>query len=400
MTTRVGSTERARSGGAGFAGADSGNRKGHGMGRKHWVIAGLAAAVLLSVGMGTAAAKPQARKLDNVTLQLKWVTQSQFAGYYAAVTNGYYKDFGLNVTLKVGGPSITPETVVASGQAQIGVDWVPSLLATRDTGTSLVSIAQMFSKSGMTEISFKSSGITSVAKMKGKKVGVWCCGNQFELFAALTKNGIDPNNKSDITIFNQPFTMTDFLSHRIAAAAAMTYNELAQVLESKNPATGKLYTLKDLNVLPMQKQGTGMLEDNLFTTQSWLNGHRDIAMRFIAASERGWIYCRDHVQQCTDIVVKNGTALPAGHQLWQMNEINKLIWPSKLGIGITDPAAFKTTAAIALKYKVIKKAASAKAYDPAIEKAALQYLKNHVKGVDVLGKSYKPISVTLQAGGK
>jgi len=123
-------------------------------------------------------------------------------------------------------------------------------------------------------------------------------------------------------------------------------------------------------------------------------------MRFIAASERGWIYCRDHVQQCTDIVVKNGTALPAGHQLWQMNEINKLIWPSKLGIGITDPAAFKTTAAIALKYKVIKKAASAKAYDPAIEKAALQYLKNHVKGVDVLGKSYKPISVTLQAGGK
>ena len=375
-------------------------RKGHGMGRKYWVIAGLAAAVVLSVGMGTASAKPQARKLDNVTLQLKWVTQSQFAGYYAAVTNGYYKDFGLNVTLKVGGPSITPETVVASGQAQIGVDWVPSLLATRDTGTNLVSIAQMFARSGMTEISFKSSGITSVAKMKGKKVGVWCCGNQFELFAALTKNGIDPNNKSDITIFNQPFTMTDFLSHRIAAAAAMTYNELAQVLESKNPATGKLYTLNDLNVLPMQKQGTGMLEDNLFTTQSWLNGHRDIAMRFIAASERGWIYCRDHVQQCTDIVVKNGTALPAGHQLWQMNEINKLIWPSKLGIGITDPAAFKTTAAIALKYKVIKKPASTKAYDPQIEKAALQYLKNHVKGIDVLGKSYTPIKVTLQAGGK
>jgi len=370
------------------------------MGRKYWVIAGLAAAVVLSVGMGTASAKPQARKLDNVTLQLKWVTQSQFAGYYAAVANGYYKDFGLNVTLKVGGPSITPETVVASGQAQIGLDWVPSLLATRDTGTNLVSIAQMFARSGMTEISFKSSGITSVAQMKGKKVGVWCCGNQFELFAALTKNGIDPNNKSDITIFNQPFTMTDFLSHRIAAAAAMTYNELAQVLESKNPATGKLYTLNDLNVLPMQKQGTGMLEDNLFTTQSWLNSNRDIAMRFIAASERGWIYCRDHVQQCTNIVIKNGTALPAGHQLWQMNEINKLIWPSTTGIGITSPAAFKQTAAIALKYKVIKKPASAKAYDPQIEKAALQYLKNHVKGIDVFGKSYKPITVTLKAGGK
>jgi len=236
--------------------------------------------------------------------------------------------------------------------------------------------------------------------MKNKKVGVWCCGNQFELFAALTKNGIDPNNKSDVTIFNQPFTMTDFRSHRIDAAAAMTYNELAQVLESKNPATGKLYTLKDLNVIPMQKQGTAMLEDNLFTTQDWLNGHRDVAMRVIAASERGWIYCRDHVQECTNIVVQNGTALPAGHQLWQMNEINKLIWPSTKGIGITDPAAFKQTAAIALKYKVIKKPASTKAYDPTLAKAAIQYLKNHVKGIDVNGKNYKPIVVKLTPGGK
>jgi NitT/TauT family transport system substrate-binding protein len=373
--------------------------KGVGMGRKVGVMAALVAAVALSAAAASQA-QPQARKLDNVTLQLKWVTQSQFAGYYAAVAKGYYKAFGLNVTLKVGGPSITPETVVASGQAQIGVDWLPSLLATRDTGTNLVSIAQMFARSGMTEISFKSSGITSVAKMRGKKVGVWCCGNQFELFAALTKNGIDPNNKSDVTIFNQPFTMTDFLNKRIDAAAAMTYNELAQVLESKNPATGKLYTLADLNVLPMQKQGTGMLEDNLFTTQSWLNGHRDVAERFIAASERGWIYCRDHVTDCTNIVVKNGTALPYGHQLWQMNEINKLIWPNAKGIGITDPAAFKQTAAIALKYKVIKHAASPKAYDAQIEKAALQYLKNHVKGIDVYGKHYRPITVTLKAGGK
>ena len=373
------------------------------MGRTHWaggLVALVAIAVALWAGLGSASAAPKAQKLDKVTLQLKWVTQSQFAGYYAAAAKGYYKDFGLDVTLKVGGPSITPEQVVASGQAQIGVDWLPSLLSFRDTGTPLVNIAQMFARSGMTELTYKSSGITSVKAMAGKKVGVWCCGNQFELFAALTKNGIDPNNHSQVTIFNQPFTMTDFLSHRIDAAAAMTYNELAQVLESKNPKTGKLYTLKDLNVIPMQKQGTAMLEDGLFTTQAWLNGHRDVAERVIAASERGWIYCRDHVQECTNIVVQNGTALPAGHQLWQMNEINKLIWPNTKGIGIMDPAAFKQTAAIALKYKVIKKPATTKAYDAQIAKAGLQYLKDHVKGIDVNGKGYKPIHVTLQAGGK
>src|SRR6059058_4495775 len=211
--------------------------RGKWMGRKRVLgiaVALVAVTVSLWAGLGSAQAQPRAAKLDSVTLQLKWVTQAQFAGYYAALAKGYYKAFGLDVKIRVGGPSITPEQVVASGQANIGLDWLPSLLATRDTGTNLVNIAQMFARSGMTELTWKDGGITSVAKMKGKKVGVWCCGNQFELFAALTKNGIDPNNKSDVTIFNQPFTMTDFLSNRIDAAAAMTYNELAQVLESKN----------------------------------------------------------------------------------------------------------------------------------------------------------------------
>jgi NitT/TauT family transport system substrate-binding protein len=364
------------------------------------VVAAAMAAVALTAGLGTAAAAPKAQKLDKVTLQLKWVTQAQFAGYYAALAKGYYKQFGLDVSLKVGGPSITPEQVVASGQAQVGVDWLPSLLATRDTGTDLVNIAQMFSRSGMTELTWKSSGINTIAKMKNKTVGVWCCGNQFELFAALTKYGMDPQKNQGVKIFNQPFDMNAFLQHKVDAAAAMTYNELAQVLESKNPKTGKLYTLKDLNVLKMQDQGTGMLEDELFTTRDWLNGHRDVAMRVVAASERGWIYCRDHVQDCTNIVLKNGPTLGKGHQLWQTNEINKLIWPNKLGIGIMDAKAFKQTAAIALKYKVIKKPASAKAYDLQIQKAARTYLQGHVKGIDIYGKKYKPIAVKITEGGK
>jgi NitT/TauT family transport system substrate-binding protein len=369
------------------------------MGRKK-VVAGLLALLACAVAVSAAQARPHAQKLDKVTLQLKWVTQSQFAGYYAAVAKGYYKAFGLDVTLKVGGPSITPEQVVASGQAQIGVDWLPSLLATRDTGTNLVNIAQKFGRSGMTELTWKSSGINSIAKMRNKTVGVWCCGNQFELFAALTKYGMDPQKNQGVKIFNQPFDMNAFLQKKIDAAAAMTYNELAQVLESKNPATGKLYTLNDLHVFKLQDQGTGMLEDGLFTTQDWLNSHRDIAMRVIAASDRGWIYCRDHVQDCTNIVLKNGPTLGKGHQLWQMNEINKLIWPNTQGIGVMNPTAFKTTAAIALKYKVIKKPASTKAYDAQIAKAAVQYLKNHVKGVDVNGKGYRAQTITVTPGGK
>ena len=373
--------------------------RGKWMGRKR-VLGVAIVAIAVSLWAGPASAQPQAKKLDSVTLQLKWVTQAQFAGYYAALAKGYYKAFGLDVKIKVGGPSITPEQVVASGQADIGLDWLPSLLATRDTGTNLVNIAQMFARSGMTELTWKDSGITSIAKMRDKTVGVWCCGNQFELYAALTKFGMNPTKNQGVKIFNQPFDMNAFLQRKIDAAAAMTYNELAQVLETKNPSTGKLYTLSDLNVFKLQNEGTGMLEDGLFADADWVAANRDVATRFIAASDRGWIYCRDHVADCVKIVLNNGPTLGKGHQTWQMNEINKLIWPNAKGIGVMDPVAFKRTAAIALKYKVIKKPASAKAYDATLAKAAIQYLKNHVKGVDVFGKNYKPAAVTVTPGGK
>ena len=356
------------------------------------------AAVAAGFGMSRAQAAP---KLTKVTLQLKWVTQSQFAGYYAAVAQGYYKKLGLDVTLKVGGPDITPEQTVLAGQAEFGLDWLPNLLATREKGGSIVSVAQVFDRSGMTELTWKSSGITSIAKMRGKKVGVWCCGNQPELFAALTKNGIDPAKKSDVTIINQPFDMNLFLQGKIDAAAAMTYNELAQVLESKNPKTGKLNTLADLNVFKMASPsvGTGMLEDNIFSTEKYLNdpSHKQTIVNFLQASFQGWIYCRDHVSACTDIVLKNGTALGHSHQLWQMNEINKLVWPNASGIGTVSPAALAATTKIAKTYGVIKKTpAGATNYTWA--RAALKNLK--AGGADVNGASYKPITVKLTAGGK
>jgi NitT/TauT family transport system substrate-binding protein len=361
----------------------------------------LSVALGLWAGLGTAKAAPtqqHAKKLTKVTLQLKWVTQAQFAGYYAAKAKGYYKQMGLDVNLKLGGPSITPEQVVASGQAEFGIDWLPSLLATRDTGTDLVNIAQVFTRSGMTELSFKSSGIDSIGKMKGKTVGVWCCGNQFELFAALTKNGMTP--KKDVKIFNQPFDMNAFLNNQIAAAAAMTYNELAQVLESKNPKTGKLYTLNDLNVIKLETAGTGMLEDGVFTRGDWIKSpaNQKTATNFLAASFKGWAYCRDHLQECTNIVLANGPTLGRGHQLWQMNEINALIWPVPQGIGVMNRTSFVRTAKIALQYKVIKKAATNAAYRTDLAVAADKLLAK--QNIDVNGTKWKKSVVTVTAGGK
>jgi len=332
-----------------------------------------------------------------VTLQLKWVTQAQFAGYYAAKAKGYYDKEGLDVNIKVGGPSITPEQVVLGKQADFGIDWLPSLLAARDNGQNLVNIAQVFGKSGMTELTWKDSGITTIPQMRGKKVGVWCCGNENELYAALNKNGMNP--KSDVTIVNQPFSMDLFLNKQVDAAAAMTYNELAQVLETKNPATGQLYKPSDLNIISMESVGTGMLEDGIFVRGDWISNkdNQETAKKFLAASFKGWIYCRNHVNECTQIVLNNGPTLGKGHQTWMMNEINALTWPAPKGIGVMDKAAYNRTARIAQEFKVIKKAPSPDAYRTDLAQDAVDELS--AEGEDVNGSGYKKATVKVTPKG-
>ncbi len=335
---------------------------------------------------------------DKVTLQLKWVAQAQFAGYYAAKEAGYYDEECLDVTINPGGPDIVPEQVVAAGQADFGLDWLPSLLSAREQGTPLVNIAQVFQRSAMREIAWKDSGITGPADLKGRRVAVWFGGNEFELLATLKKYGIDP--EKDVELIQQPFDMNLLLQRQVDAAAAMTYNELAQVLETVNPETGELYKLEDLVVMDFNKEGTAMLEDGVFTTEEWLSdpAHQDIAERFLRASFKGWIHCRDNPNECVDFVLKQGPALPRGHQTWQMNEVNKLIWPSPNGIGIMDPALFQQTADIALNFGVISEPASPDAYTTDYAEKAVSALE--AAGVDTKGMDWEPMVVELTEGGK
>jgi NitT/TauT family transport system substrate-binding protein len=372
-----------------------------------WRLAALVAAMLLALAAcggddddgdasgDTGGGEPA--ELQPATLQLKWVTQAQFAGYYAALDQGYYEDEGIDLTIKPGGPDIVPEQVVLGGQAEFGLNWLDNTLATRDQGGEIVNIAQVFARSGMTEVTWADSGLDAITDLEGKKVGVWLGGNEHKLFAALTKNGIDPD--SDVEIVAQPFDMNLFLNREVDAAAAMTYNELAQVLEQENPDTGELYTLEDLNVFLMSDLGTGALEDGVFVRADWIQdeANQDLAARFLKASFKGWVYCRDNPEECLQIVLENGPTLGEGHQRWQLNEINKLIWPNELGIGVMDPAGFDNTAQIALDYGVIKNEASSDAYISDYAELAVQELEE--EGVDVNGADFEPAEVEVTPGG-
>ncbi|MES1161465.1 MAG: ABC transporter substrate-binding protein, partial [Rhizobacter sp.] len=175
---------------------------------------------------------------EKVSLRLKWVAQAQFAGYYVAKAKGFYDQAGLDLTINPGGPNLNVETLVASGNDTFGVaGGTEGVLLAREKGLPLVCIGVAVQKTPFTYVTYKDSGIKTVKDFKGKKVGVWCCGNQYELYAALVKNKMSPDNADDLTIVNQPFDMNLFLNREVDAAAAMTYNELAQVLETKNPKT-------------------------------------------------------------------------------------------------------------------------------------------------------------------
>jgi NitT/TauT family transport system substrate-binding protein len=361
-------------------------------------VAPSAAAPSTAASAAASEAASAPAEMKKIRLQLQWFPQAQFAGYFAAKDKGFYADEGLDVSILPGAVEIVPATVVAGGQAEFGISWVPRMLAPRESGADGVVIGQVFQRSPTLQVSFKDQNITKPEDLKGKKVGAWGYGNEAELYAGLRKAGHDPANPSDVTIVQQQFDMVAFGAHEIDAAQAMIYNEYAQVLETKNPATGQLYTPDDLNVISWEQYGTSMLQDAIFASEAWLaqTGNEDIAVKFLKASFKGWIYCRDNAAECVDIVLKSDAKLPKGHQTWQLNEVNGIIWPSPNGIGITDSAAFDRTVQVALAGKILTKPVEGKAWRNDLAEKALAALGD----LDTKGASWTKSTVTLTEGGK
>ena len=384
--------------------------------RIKFAVAGLAALSLIAGACGgsddttdeaateeTTAESTECTELTPVKLQLQWFTQAQFAGYFAAQDKGFYEDMCLDVQILEGGVDIVPQTQLANGDVDFAISWVSKALASREAGANIVNIAQIFQRSGTLQVSFKDAGITSVADFAGKKIGNWGFGNEFEIFAALTKAGLDP--AKDVELVQQQFDMSGLLAGDIDAAEAMTYNEYAMVLETVNDATGELYTPEDLNVISYEDEGVGMLQDAIWADGARLSdeAYRSTAVKFVAASIQGWAYCRDNVEECRDIVVSKGSKLGNSHQLWQMNEVNKLIWPAAEGSGFINAEAWDRTVKLSMEAKnlegktVLGAAPDAEAYTNDIVAEAHALLAD--MGVDINGEGYAPITVELAEGG-
>ncbi|WP_062384394.1 ABC transporter substrate-binding protein [Demequina iriomotensis] len=346
-------------------------------------------------------------ELTAVSVQLQWLTQAQFACYYAAADQGYYEDAGLDVTIIPGAVDIVPIDVLTSGGADFAVSWVPKVLGAIEQGAAVTDVAQIFERSGTMQVAFADSGITSAADLAGKSVGSWGYGNEWELIAGMQASGVTLEDLEGGSTVQQAFDMNAFIAGDIDAAQAMTYNEYAQVLETVNPETGELYTADDLVVIDWNDEGTAMLQDAIWADSERLasdEAYAETTTAFIKGTIEGCLYAKDEPEAAADIVTAAGSTLGTSHQLWMTNEVNKLIFPSTSGVGHINEDQWDATVAMALETvnpegaTIISADPPEAAYSNEYVDAALAELAE--EGVDTMGADFAPIEVTLNEGGE
>ena len=344
-----------------------------------------------------------AAELTPIKLQLQWLPQGQFAGYFAAVEQGYFEEAGLDVEIIPSGGDIVPQDALANGDVDYAIAWVPKVLGSIEAGANVTNIAQIFQRSGTLQVAFADSGIESVADFEGKKIGSWGFGNEWEIFAAMAEEGLD---SSTVEIITQDFNMNAFLSGDIDAAQAMTYNEYAQVLESVNPDTGELYTADDLNIISYEDTVGAMLQDAIWADTERLESdtaYQETTVAFLKAVIKGWVYAAENPEEASQITIDAGSGWGPSHELWMVNETNKLIWPAPNGIGFIDEGAFADTVAAALS-AVNESGASLITAEPPASAFTNEWIQRALdelaeEGVDTTGEGFSPIEVELLEGG-
>ena len=292
-----------------------------------------AAIALAAAGLTTAA-----HAADELTLQLKWVTQAQFAGYYVAQDKGFYEEEDLDVTIKPGGPDIAPVQVLAGGGADVMVDWMPSALAAREKGVPTVNIAQVFDNSGMMLTCLKETGIESPEDFKGRTLGVWFFGNEYPFLSWMSQLGIPTEGGEEgVEVLQQGFNVDPILQKQADCISTMTYNEYWQIIDAG-------LTEDDLVTFKYEDQGVATLEDGLYVLEESLDDPEtvDKLTRFVRASMKGWQYAAENPDEAAEIVLENDAtgAQTAEHQRRMMREIAKLITDDDPSL---DPAKFQTT---------------------------------------------------------
>jgi NitT/TauT family transport system substrate-binding protein len=332
----------------------------------------------------------------SIRVQLPGPLSGRFAGYIAAQKLGYFDDDNLKVTFVPADGASPPDTYYNPGASgpELTVATVVPVLVAREHGSDLVNIAQIFQKSGTVELTWKKNAISDLCGLKAKRIGLWPAPGDIEITSSLAACPLTPSQYTAVVVAPD---VSGLLNRTVDATQAETYDQVAQVLEATNPATNQQYTPDDIATLaPTDRHAT--LQDGIFASAAWLGtgSNRDVAESFIRASIRGWLYCRDHQEDCVQFVVGAASGQGVSHTRWMINEVNGLIWPSADGIGALDPVLWQQTITIAMSSGVITKLPSLAAYDDTLVPDAVAILQ----GKDLTATGYQKGTVVVAPGGK
>lgn len=323
--------------------------------KKRWLSAALLGAVMCSLLTGCGGGNDEAAQaetagedgLTHLSLQLSWLPQGEFMGYYVAQSKGYYADEGLEVEILPGSSDVSPAEQVENGVVQLGNGFYTDILSYREAGYDLINVAQWYQDSPLYLVSKKSAGINSPADLKGKRIGSWFGGQQYEIYALLGKYGIDRDN--DVEWVQQDFTMDAFYNDQLDAASAMSYNEYHLVLDNG-------YSADDLNVINMNDEGVNMYEDCLFVDREWAEANSDTLTAFIRATVKGWRDACADPEEAGQICWDAGQSVSLQHQIDMCTEAAKAVCPEDIGpdkIGWIDPEEAQKTIDLGCEYTLL-----------------------------------------------
>ncbi len=277
------------------------------------------------------------KSLEVVNLQLRWKHQFQFAGYYAALEKGYYRDAGLDVRVHEGAPGRFPVDEVVAGRAEYGTANSEVLLA-RLKGGPVVALAVVFQHSPSVLLARTDSGIRTPHDLVGRKVMLMGGRQDTDFYAMFLREGIRPES---INIYSSSYEIDDLIAGKVDAFNSYLTNE-PFVLKQRGV---------EFTVINPSHYGIDYYGDILFTTEREVAEHPERVRAFREASLRGWRYAMDHPDEVIDLLLnKYGVKKTREHLRFEATTARSLILPDLVEIGHMNPgrwsgmaSALKTT---------------------------------------------------------
>jgi signal transduction histidine kinase len=289
--------------------------------------------------------------LDHVVLQLKWLHQFQFAGYYAAIAQGYYRDAGLDVTLRQAVPDRDPALAVLGGQADFGVG-TSDLVLLRDKGQPVVVLAAIFQHSPLVLLADHRAGVDDLQDLYNKPIMIEPL--SAELFAYFRDEGIDP---AKLHIVPHTFDVADLIDRRVAGMSGYSTDEVYQLKKAGI----------DFMTFTPRSGGIDFYGDNLFTTESEIRRHPDRVRKFLAASLKGWDYALAHRTEIVDLILRDyGRRKSREALLFEAEATAQLMHPGLIETGHMNPGRWQHIAEVYADFGMVSRAFSLTGflYDP------------------------------------